>query len=105
MKKPYAMPSITIREVLSDVTATAISAAPKPPPEESDVRLKTNIEQVGSTVYGLPVYQFQYTTGPDRFEGVMAQDVLNVRPDAVVIGDDGYYRVDYAKLGISMKRL
>jgi Chaperone of endosialidase len=43
---------------------------------ESDVRLKTDIEQVGTTVYGLPLYQFGYKTGAERFEGVMAQDVL-----------------------------
>ncbi len=69
---------------------------------ESDVRLKTDIEQVGMTVYGLPLYHFRYKTGPERFEGVMAQDVLEVMPDAVVTGEDGYYRVKYARLGIRM---
>jgi endosialidase-like protein len=71
---------------------------------ESDVRLKTDIEQVGTTVYGLPLYHFRYKTGPERFEGVMAQDVLEVMPDAVVRGEDGYYRVKYAELGIRMTR-
>jgi hypothetical protein len=70
--------------------------------EVSDVRLKTDIEQVGTTVYGLPLYHFRYKTGPARFEGVMAQDVLEVMPDAVVTGEDGYYRVNYARLGIGM---
>jgi hypothetical protein len=73
-------------------------------PTESDVRLKTDIERVGTTVYGLPVYQFRYKTGPERFEGVMAQDVLEVMPEAVVRGEDGYYRVMYDKLGIKMTR-
>jgi hypothetical protein len=40
----------------------------------------------------------------ERFEGEMAQDVLKVRPDAVVMGDDGFCRVDYGKLGIKMTR-
>src|SRR5690349_5064189 len=53
---------------------------------ESDVRLKTDIEQVGTTVYGLPLYHFRYKTGSDRFAGVMAQDVLEVMPDAVRMG-------------------
>ena len=70
----------------------------------SDVRLKTDIEQVGTTVYGLPLYHFRYKTGAERFEGVMAQDVLEVMPDAVVVGEDGYYRVKYAQLGISMTK-
>ncbi len=70
----------------------------------SDVRLKTDIEQVGTTVYGLPLYRFRYKTGAERFEGVMAQDVLRVRPDTVTLGEDGYYRVNYAELGIRMNR-
>ncbi len=70
--------------------------------DESDVRLKTDIEQVGTTVYGLPLYHFRYKTGPERFEGVMAQDVLEVIPNAVVKGEDGFYRVNYGQLGIRM---
>ena len=73
--------------------------------DESDVRLKTDIEQVGTTVYGLPLYHFRYKTGPERFEGVMAQDVLEVMPDAVVTGEDGHYRVNYRRLGIRMSRV
>jgi hypothetical protein len=73
-------------------------------PIESDVRLKTDIEQAGTTLYGLPLYHFRYRTGTERFEGVMAQDVLEVMPNAVVMGEDGYYRVRYGRLGIKMKR-
>ncbi len=78
---------------------------PPPPPPISDVRLKADIVEVGATAFGLPLYQFRYLDGDARFEGVMAQDVLKVRPDAVVTGSDGFYRVDYTKLGISMKRV
>jgi hypothetical protein len=35
----------------------------------------------------------------------MAQDVIKVMPEAVVTGEDGYYRVDYAMLGTAMRRL
>ena len=75
---------------------------PLPP---SDARLKTDIEQVGTTVYGLPLFHFRYKNGKERFEGVMAQDVISIMPDAVVMGDDGFYRVDYGKLGIRMTRV
>lgn len=70
----------------------------------SDARLKADIEQVGTTVYGLPLFHFRYTDGVERFEGVMAQDVLNVMPNAVSVGADGFYRVNYGKLGIAMTR-
>lgn len=69
----------------------------------SDVRIKTDIEQVGTTVYGLPLFHFRYVDGQERFEGVMAQDVLEVMPDAVSVGENGFYRVNYRKLGIAMR--
>jgi hypothetical protein len=70
----------------------------------SDIRLKTDIEQVGTTVYGLPLYHFRYKSNTERFEGIMAQDVLQVMPDAVVAGENGYYRVNYGRLGIRMTK-
>ena len=82
-----------------------------PPPARvmiSDLRLKKNIHLVGTTVLGLPLYDFQYINSinqPGVFEGVMAQDVLKVKPEAVTLGTDGFYRVNYSMLGIEMKRL
>jgi hypothetical protein len=73
-------------------------------PTPPDVRLKTDIEQLGTTVYGLPLYHFRYKTCTERFDGVMAQDVPGVMPDAVVVGEDGSYRVKYGQLGIRMTR-
>jgi len=75
------------------------------PPIPSDVRLKEDIRQIGTTVHDLPLYTFSYRGQVGIYEGVMAQDVLAVRPDAVVVGADGFYRVDYAKLGASFRRL
>ena len=42
---------------------------------------------------------------PKHYEGVMAQDVLQVMPGAVSLGADGYYRVNYGALGTSMRQL
>jgi len=53
----------------------------------------------------LKEYTFKYTGKDDRYEGVMAQDVLKVMPEAVSVGEDGYYRVDYAMLGIELRYL
>ena len=69
----------------------------------SDVRLKTDVERVGTTAHDLPLYRFRYRGGDRFFEGVMAQDVLEVMPEAVTTGSDGYYRVQYARLGIKMR--
>jgi hypothetical protein len=72
----------------------------------SDIRLKADIHRVGTTVFGLPLYQFEYRNklGP-HYIGVMAQDVLKVKPEAVSIGADGFYRVNYDMLGISMLKV
>ena len=72
---------------------------------QSDICLKTDIQKIGATVFDLPLYRFSYKHRDGRYAGVMAQDVLEVVPEAVSVGDDGYYRVDYSRLGIAMERL
>ena len=99
----FAGPAREERSVADAVPRAAGGDEEKPQP--SDTRLKVDIERVGETVMGLPLYHFRYRDGGERYEGVMAQDVLKVAPDAVVTGDDGYYRVNYGKLGIAMRRV
>ena len=64
----------------------------------SDRRLKRNIERVGTMQNGLPLYQFDYIWGGPRQTGVMGDEVLAVRPDAVSVVD-GFLAVDYSALG------
>ncbi|MBX9841995.1 MAG: tail fiber domain-containing protein [Xanthobacteraceae bacterium] len=69
----------------------------------SDIRLKRDIARVGTLDSGLPLYRYRYLWSDQVHVGVMAQEVADVAPDAVVKGDDGYLRVNYARLGTSMK--
>jgi len=71
----------------------------------SDRRLKTDITQTGVAENGLPVYRFRYHDGSEFYEGVMAQDVLEIMPEAVVRMTNGYYAVNYSMLGMSMRRV
>jgi hypothetical protein len=71
----------------------------------SDIRLKTDIRRVGTTHLGLPLYQFRYTDLPQIYEGVMAQDVAIMHPGAIRKLPYGYMAVDYAKLGLEMRRV
>ena len=64
----------------------------------SDRRLKTDIEKVGERDDGLGVYAFRYLWSPVRHIGVMAQEVLNVKPEAVVHLPGGYMAVNYGAL-------
>ena len=74
----------------------------------SDIRLKEHILFEGEE-NGHEIYSFSYIAGkglPEgRFVGVMAQSVAISNPDAVVVGEDGYLLVDYAKIGIEMRAL
>jgi hypothetical protein len=66
----------------------------------SDVRLKENIVPLGEAD-GHNIYLFDYrdpADGVGRQVGVMAQEVLETRPDAVLRRADGMLMVDYSKL-------
>lgn len=65
----------------------------------SDPRLKTDIERIGELPNGLPIYRFRYHNDPVMRTGVMSTDVRKVMPEAVIVGEDGYDRVDYAAIG------
>jgi len=68
----------------------------------SDAQLKTDITRVGTAANGLPLYQFRYIGLPTTYRGVMAQDVLNHTPAAVVMLPGGYMAVNYGMLGLEM---
>lgn len=72
-------------------------------PLVSDRRLKTDISLIGQTVHGLPWYRFRYRDGTQYFEGVMAQDVLVVAPEAVHVDEVGMLSVNYSLLGLRMR--
>ena len=60
----------------------------------SDRRLKTDIQRVGQTDAGTPIYTYRYIWGGPVHMGVMAQEV----PDARVMDPSGFYRVDYGRV-------
>jgi uncharacterized caspase-like protein len=68
----------------------------------SDIRLKQDITAVGRTASGLRLYRYRYVGDDTFYVGVMAQEVAEREPDAVMRGKDGYLRVDYGKLGLRL---
>jgi hypothetical protein len=75
-------------------------------PQGSDIRMKQNIEAIGSLPNGLTIYLWDYKPefkddqycGHGKFIGVMAQEVEKVIPDAVMTRSDGFKMVDYTKV-------
>lgn len=73
----------------------------------SDPRMKENTELVGVDFNtGLNIYHFNYIDNPQRYEGVMADEVAKIRPDAISINEDNLMMmVHYEKLGLKMKKV
>ena len=70
----------------------------------SDVELKDNIKKVGELEPGVGWYTWDWNAKAKSMgaesepaEGVIAQEVLEVKPDAVIV-KDGYYAVNYGKV-------
>ena len=71
----------------------------------SDKRLKHSIEYYDEKE-GHKRYKFRYNANPDKeFIGVMAQEVIEKDPLAVEMSEDGYYMVDYGRLGFEMEEV
>ena len=70
----------------------------------SDVDLKENIKKIGELEPGINWYTWDWNdkgkalgAEAEPNEGVLAQEVLEVKPNAVIV-QDGYYAVDYSKV-------
>jgi len=72
---------------------------------ESDRRLKENIVKVGKSDKGLNIYNFEYKDkkfGEGVYQGVMSDEVPK---ESVIVGSDGYDRVNYSLLDVEFKKI
>jgi hypothetical protein len=60
----------------------------------SDRRLKRDVMRIGQRADGLPLYAFRYLWDRAVRFGVMAQDVLKVKPEAVILHPTGFMLVN-----------
>jgi hypothetical protein len=65
----------------------------------SDRRLKKNIKRIGTHVLGIGLYTWDYLWG-QPFSGVMADEVEQVMPEAIVMHPSGFKMVNYEMLGL-----
>lgn len=71
----------------------------------SDRRLKIDITPLGMTESGIRIYSYRYTWSNDfTYVGVLAQDLLlsPLHKEAVTLESNGFYSVDYQRLGMQM---
>ena len=71
----------------------------------SDKTLKKNIKYKSKSKSGLNIYEFEYNWSPQKYTGVMAQEVKKVKPSAVSENIFGHMMVDYSQLDVNMERV
>lgn len=108
-KRDYLSPALRQYGVVSKMTqgssgkaadnGTQVSRTP-----QSDRQTKVNIVRIDTHPVGFGLYLFdykpEYSAATMRQFGVIAQEVENFVPQAVVMGSDGIRRVNYSLLGI-----
>ena len=68
----------------------------------SDIQLKENIAFIDKSPAGHSIYEWNYKGEPksNRYQGVMAQELLKTAPHAVVEMDNGYLGVKYDEIDV-----
>jgi len=71
----------------------------------SDLRLKDDVRLFDTMPNGVKIYTWAWNEEAKRIGadsipgfGVIAQEIQETHPDAVIVGDDGYLRVNYRKV-------
>jgi hypothetical protein len=104
--KPASSTGMLIPLLLIAAIVLAVSGNDDDPlPQPSDIRLKEDIQRVGTNHLGLGVYRYRYKGLDGVYEGVMAQEVEVMHPSAIRALPYGYKAVNYAKLGLEMRRV
>ena len=71
-------------------------------PTGSDRRLKENIKKIGESISGLGIYTFNYIGKATKYIGTMADEVLKVKPEAVIVRN-GYMAVNYDLIDVNFE--
>ena len=69
----------------------------------SDITVKHDVVLLGHLANGLGYYRFSYNGSERAYVGVIAQEVQQVTPQAVVRDRHGYLRVYYDKIGVKFQ--
>lgn len=86
---------------LMDYLAAGTSIAGAMP---SDKRLKKNVSEIGKLSNGVKIYRWDWNEKGEEIGmvgsgiGVIAQEIAEVLPEAVITADNGYMMVDYGKV-------
>ena len=68
----------------------------------SDIRLKDNVRKIGKSPSGLNIYEWNYKWSPQKYRGVIAQELQKIMPNAVT-NVFGYLAVNYDLIDVNMQ--
>ena len=108
-KQSYRSPVLTTYGSIKNLTGTISASNTTDSATKmttSDPLVKENVVRVGEHPAGFGLYLFDYKAefadfGAGRQFGVMADEVAQIVPEAVVRGDHGFLTVNYDMLGIT----
>lgn len=112
-RKPYRVPRLVVYGSVRELTLGRGGASPdgasntkKSKKKPSDPSVKHKILRIGTHPLGIGLYLFEYKPGfrahdHHRHFGVMADEVEEVRAEAVSRDERGIRQVDHALLGIT----
>jgi|SRR5271166_1098829 len=69
----------------------------------SDARLKRELLPVDTLANGIRLYRYRYRWSATEYVGVLAQEVAAIAPEAVSTDADGFFLVDYRRLGLQLR--
>lgn len=94
----------TVTLVNNGVTASGGTVSVATNASKSDLRVKTNLSQIGQSPMGIPIYLFNYKDDlSTRYKGVVAQDLISMGITEPIGMRDGHYTVDYSKIDVDME--
>tara|TARA_B100000131_G_scaffold304006_1_gene328589 strand:+ start:397 stop:1257 length:861 start_codon:yes stop_codon:yes gene_type:complete len=86
------------------VSGENVSVATNAP--KSDFRVKTNLNKIGHSPMGIPIYLFNYKDDlSTQYKGVVAQDLISMGITEPIGMRDGHYTVDYSKIDVDMEMI
>jgi hypothetical protein len=77
----------------------------KKPPTGSSRLLKENIFKVGKSPTGINIYSFNYIGQIQRYIGVIAEELIPTRPEALAVMPGGHLGVHYDLIDVDFKAI
>ena len=69
----------------------------------SDARQKRDLQQLDILANGIKLYRYRYRWSATEYVGVLAQEVAALVPEAVSMDAQGFFLVDYRRLGLQLR--